>query len=533
MVAVRSLGMSKVARAFRQVIDGPSGASRAQTERRTRWLVIIAAVVANIGGALVVLVFATVVLQDPDGIAEFTKVQRVNVVVFFVYLTMAIGVGVVWGLRSFRPVRELLGADRRLKEAEQLLLLRAPLRLMGVHLVLWGIATVGWAAVNAYFSGLLAVKVGLTCLLGALTTCTIVYLLTERLFRPAVTAVLQSEVPRGTGMPGVVARSVLAWALGTAVPVLGLVFVGVGSLIVAEMSRRQLAWTMVALGGTALVVGLGVTYIAARAVADPVDSVRLAMARIERSDLDAEVPVYDGSEIGLLQAGFNHMVTGLREHERLQDLFGRQVGEDVAKVALERGVDLGGELRQVAVIFVDIIGSTRLAATRPPTEVVTLLNRFFAVVVEVIGRHGGWINKFEGDAALAIFGAPLELSDAPTRALAAARELGQRLHTDMPGVRAAVGVSAGEAVAGHIGAEQRFEYTVIGDPVNEAARLTDLAKSTPQLVLASDAVVGAADPAEADRWRFTEEVTVRGRTRPTRLAVPHPDPRTAGVTAPP
>jgi adenylate cyclase len=515
--------MSKVGRAFRQVIDGPPGASRTQTERRTRWLVIIAAVIANIGGALVVLVFATVVLQDPAGIAEFTKAQRVNVVLFFVYLTVAIGVGVVWGLRSFRPVRELVGADRRLEEGEQLMLLRAPLRLMGVHVALWGIATVGWAAVNAYlFSGLLAVKVGLTCLLGALTTSTIVYLLAERLFRPAVTTALQSKVPRGTGMPGVVARSVLAWALGTAVPVLGLVFVGVGSLIVAEMPRRQLAWTMVALGGTALVVGLGVTYIAARAVADPVDSVRLAMAQVEHNDLEAEVPVYDGSEIGLLQAGFNHMVLGLRERERLQDLFGRQVGEDVAKVALERGVDLGGELREVAVIFVDIIGSTRLAATRPPTEVVTLLNRFFAVVVEVIDRHGGWINKFEGDAALAIFGAPLKLEDAPTRALAAARELAERLHTDAPGVRAAVGVSAGEVVAGHIGAEQRFEYTVIGDPVNEAARLTDLAKSTPQLVLASDAAVRAADPAEARCWQFTQEVTVRGRTEPTRLAVPCP-----------
>ncbi|NEA25799.1 adenylate/guanylate cyclase domain-containing protein, partial [Actinomadura bangladeshensis] len=89
--------------------------------------------------------------------------------------------------------------------------------------------------------------------------------------------------------------------------------------------------------------------------------------------------------------------------------------------------DLGGELREVAVIFVDIIGSTRLAADRPPAEVVRLLNDFFAVVVEVIGAHGGWINKFEGDAALAIFGAPLALDGAPGRALAASRELARRL----------------------------------------------------------------------------------------------------------
>lgn len=186
---------------------------------------------------------------------------------------------------------------------------------------------------------------------------------------------------------------------------------------------RDFAVAVLALGGIALIVGFGVTYGAARAIADPVESVRLGLARVERGDLDVEVPVYDASEVGLLQAGFNHMAAGLREHERLQDLFGRQVGADVARVALERGIDLGGELREVAVIFVDLLGSTRLAADRPPGEVVRLLNAFFAVVVEVIGAHGGWINKFEGDAALAVFGAPLALEGAPGRALAASREL--------------------------------------------------------------------------------------------------------------
>ncbi|MFP3968786.1 adenylate/guanylate cyclase domain-containing protein [Actinomadura fulvescens] len=505
-------------RPVRWMLDGPSDASRADVERRIRWLVTITAVLSNIGGALVVLVLATVVLPDPDDVSA-TR-QQGNVALLFGYATAAIAVGVAVGLRSFRPIRGLFRTDRVLTEHEQRLVLRAPLRLMRVHVVLWGVASVGWAAINVFFEPLLALKLGLVCLLGGLTTCTIVYLLAERLFRPAVARALTTTVPPASRVPGVVTRSLLAWALGTAVPVLGVVLMGLAALTIADVAGRELAWTMVVLGATALVVGVGVTYLAARAMADPIDSVRLALTRVDRGDLRAEVPVYDGSEIGRLQAGFNHMVSGLRERELLQDLFGRQVGEDVAKIALQNGVELGGELRQVAVIFVDLVGSTRLAATRPPAEVVALLNEFFAVVVQVVGKHGGWINKFEGDAALAIFGAPVDLPGARTRALAAARELAERLAADVPQLSAAIGVSAGEAVAGHIGSEKRFEYTVIGDPVNEAARLTDLAKNTSARVLASGTVLDAAEADEAAHWEFTGEVTVRGRTRPTRTAAP-------------
>ena len=121
------------------------------------------------------------------------------------------------------------------------------------------------------------------------------------------------------------------------------------------------------------------------------------------------------------------MVGGLRERERIHDLFGRHVGEDVARAALEQDVELGGETREVSVLFVDIVGSTTLASEREPDEVVELLNSFFAVVVEVVRDHGGWVNKFEGDAALAVFGAPTPLERHADCALAAARTLAERL----------------------------------------------------------------------------------------------------------
>jgi adenylate cyclase len=214
------------------------------------------------------------------------------------------------------------------------------------------------------------------------------------------------------------------------------------------------------------------------------------------------------------------MLAGLRERERLRDLFGRHVGEDVARHALDHGVELGGEAFEAAVLFVDIEGSTAIAENRDPAEVVSLLNRFFAIVVDTVGANSGWISKFEGDAALCVFSAPLADAAAATHALAAARELGARLAAELPEIRAGIGVSAGRVVAGNIGAARRLEYTVIGDPVNVAARLTELAKTRPSRVLASEAALALADPAESAFWSVSGELTLRGRSESTAILAP-------------
>ena len=156
----------------------------------------------------------------------------------------------------------------------------------------------------------------------------------------------------------------------------------------------------------------------------------------------------------------------------------------------------------------------------PPTDVVRLLNRFFRVVVEVSEAEGGFVNKFEGDAALCVFGAPAAADDPAGAALCTARKLHERLDREVPEIGYGIGVSAGRAVAGNVGSEHRFEYTVIGDPVNEAARLSELAKARPSRILASEAILRAADPAEAARWLLGEAITLRGRAAPTRIAEP-------------
>ena len=209
----------------------------------------------------------------------------------------------------------------------------------------------------------------------------------------------------------------------------------------------------------------------------------------------------------------------MTESRRLQELFGRYVGADVARRALENGTRMGGHERDVAVLFVDLVGSTSLAAGGRPGEVVGLLNEFFRIVVDVVDRHGGFVNKFQGDAALAVFGAPLDHSDGAGAALAAARELGSDLVGALGCKGFGIGVSAGLVFAGDIGAQGRLEYTVIGDPVNEAARLSELAKADDGHVLASDVALRCALDLEPLSWDIGELVELRAAA-PTRVARP-------------
>ena len=143
--------------------------------------------------------------------------------------------------------------------------------------------------------------------------------------------------------------------------------VGVVGLTKGDVDTEYVAAAGVFLGAVALAVGLITTLVASRAIADPVTSVRAGLERVARGDLDADVPIDDGSEVGLLQAGFNEMADGLRERERIRDMFGRQVGRDVARAALRDGTRLGGEEREIGALFIDLVGSTSLALDAPPT----------------------------------------------------------------------------------------------------------------------------------------------------------------------
>lgn len=509
----------------RRALTGDPALPSAGLRRRAQLLTTGLVVVANAVGAAVVLCFALFALPTPDLGRRNDDVIGVNLVTALAYIVLALLVGTVWGRRRIDGgpdgIASWLQEDRPPTAAERRLVLRAPLRLMVVECALWGLAVVLFTLVNLLvFSGLLALGVGITVLLGGITTSAACYLLSELALRPVAARALAAGDSSRRGVPGVATRWALAWALGSGVPVFGLLLVAVVALTPVDIDETRLAVTVLALGGIALVFGALLTFLATYATVHPISSIGRGLERVREGRLEVEVGVWDATEMGLLQAGFNDMVRGLRERERIRDVFGRQVGADVAQLALDDEIRLGGEVRRVSVLFVDIAGSTRLAADRPPEQVVALLNRFFAEVVEVVESNGGWINKFEGDAALAIFGAPIEVEDAAGQALTAARELDERLRAEVPELEAGIGVACGEVVAGNIGAETRFEYTVIGDPVNEAARLTDLAKRRPTRVLASEGVLETCKGSECEGWQRGEEVTLRGRSQPTRLAFP-------------
>jgi adenylate cyclase len=277
-----------------------------------------------------------------------------------------------------------------------------------------------------------------------------------------------------------------------------------------NLTQRQLEVAILIAAPAAALVGFLLMWISAWLTATPVRSVRHALKQVEEGNLDTRLVVFDGTELGELQRGFNSMVEGLREREQVRDLFGRHVGRDVAAAAEQHRPTLGGEERHVAVLFIDIVGSTRMVTSRPPIEIVELLNRFFGVIVEEVDRHRGMVNKFEGDAALAIFGAPVALECPEDDVLAATRAIARRLRQEVPECPARIGVASGEVVAGNVGARQRFEYTVIGEPVNEAARLADLARSEPSRALASAATVAAASEREQRFWRLGKPVKLRG-----------------------
>lgn len=474
-------------------------------------------ILVNLAGAVIIFCLAALVVPMP-AIAHQTSVRLENLALAGGYVVFAVLIGVIRGAAITSAATAWLRDGRNPDDRERLAVLRAPGRLAVMQALLWGLGAVAFGVFNARESIRLGLLIVLIVLLAGLANTAVAYLVAERALRPYARLALASGVPERVGIRWGV-RTLLAWALGSGIISLGIFLAGLTALTIRDVTTTRLAVTMVALGATAFIGGGFPIWLATKAGSDPVRSLRAAITQVNAGNLDADVPIYDATELGVLQAGFNDMLHGLRERETLRDLFGRHVGDDVARAALAGGARLGGEVRRVGVLFVDVIGSTSIAGDRPPEEVVSLLNRFFAVVIEVVHDHGGWINKFEGDAALAIWGAPVPIANMEAALLAAARELGTRLRRDVPDLRAGIGVSAGNAVAGNVGAARRYEYTVIGDPVNEAARLTELAKNVPALVLANAALLNLA-ASEAGHWERLEPVTVRGRSAPTPLAMP-------------
>jgi adenylate cyclase len=494
--------------------------NESQLRRRVRIQIILTTfiVIANLIGICVATLVVTVAFPTPSVFEP--QVLWITFAVVPAYVCAALIIGVIWATnRVIKNVRWAI-EERTPTKADQRNTFFAPWRLTRVLLFLWGVGT----ALLTVLYGLQDTDYIPKWLLGVSFPGIVVsascYLFTEFALRPVAAQALEVGPPPRRFAPGIMGRTMLVWALGSGVPVLGILLAAIITLSLRNVTPTEFTVAVMILAGFALVFGFILMWILSWLTATPVRVVRAALNRVEEGDFDTNLVVFDGTELGQLQRGFNSMVQGLRQRERVRDLFGRHVGREVAAAAERDRPKLGGEERHIAVIFVDIIGSTQLVTGRPATDVVDLLNRFFAVIVEEVDRHHGFVNKFEGDAALAVFGAPNHLDNPEDEALSAGRAIARRIRDEIPECAAGIGVASGKAVAGNVGARERFEYTVIGEPVNEAARLCELAKDSANRLLASSDTVSNATARERAHWSLGDTVTLRGHDEPTRLAEP-------------
>jgi adenylate cyclase len=220
-----------------------------------------------------------------------------------------------------------------------------------------------------------------------------------------------------------------------------------------------------------------------------------------------------------LRRQFEASIAAATARDFVTNLFGQHVSPQVVDRLLADGSTTSSETRQVAVMFVDIRGFTAAARNRTPQEVVERLDAAFTVLVEIVDRNGGIVNKFLGDGFLALFGAPLDDPDAPRRAVTAAREMlaaieQHNIRSDWP-LRIGIGLHLGQVVAGNVGSPRRKEYTVIGDTVNLASRMEGLNKEFGSQLLISDAVQQAIGH-DVDAVALGD-VPIRGYEQPVRV----------------
>jgi adenylate cyclase len=225
----------------------------------------------------------------------------------------------------------------------------------------------------------------------------------------------------------------------------------------------------------------------------PIRDLAEGTERVAAGDYTRRLPVIQDDDLGALAASFNRMQAGLAERQRLQAAFGTYVDPALAARLLEQGDDVfSGERRQVTVMFVDIRDFTPFAEANTAEDTVSRLNALFEIVVPAVVDAGGHVNKFLGDGALAVFGAPNDLADHADAAVSAAVLIHRLVAERFEGaLRIGIGINTGKVIAGTIGAGGKLEFTLIGDAVNVAARVEQLTKTTGDAILLTQQCVDA------------------------------------------
>lgn len=228
-------------------------------------------------------------------------------------------------------------------------------------------------------------------------------------------------------------------------------------------------------------------------------------------------------EVHELAHAFDGMTQGLKERDKVKSLFSKFHGSSVAEDLIKNDIRVGGQNREVTVFFSDIRGFTSFSEKRTPEEVVSMLNEYFEVMVGIINRHGGVVDKFIGDAIMAVWGAPKETPDDTLNAVLACIEMrrslvelnDRRISRGQDPLTIGIGLHTGRAISGTIGSHERMEYTVIGDAVNMTSRIESSTKAFGTDFLISQAVMDRVQ----DRIlvELAGKATVKGKAEPLNL----------------
>lgn len=263
----------------------------------------------------------------------------------------------------------------------------------------------------------------------------------------------------------------------------------------------------------------------ARRITKPVTQLADAARLMTKGQYVHTINVEQGDEIGELATAFNTMAKGMAERDTVRDILGKVASHAVAEQLLSQQIELGGEEREVTVLFADIRNFTQLCESLPPTQTLALLNRYLTVIDQVIEEYEGVIDKYTGDGVMALFGAPIARPDDAGRALKASlaivsrvAALGEQLAKEgLPNPDIGIGINTSRVIAGNIGSPTRLNYTVLGDGVNLAARLEGLTKRYQVPI-----VVGETTRTRLTAlvWRELDKVRVKGKTVPARIYQP-------------
>lgn len=345
-----------------------------------------------------------------------------------------------------------------------------------------------------------------------------VHSLVEAPLRP-VRAALAGGKAIGDSLP----RSRPTFANWTYLSMLGVAFAFavVGVMFTAVFDRANqipALWVVIGFGLT-LGFGVPITVFASFSPAlKPIKDLAEGTKRVAAGDYSQRLPVVQDDDLGALAASFNRMQAGLAERQQLQAAFGTYVDPALAARLLEQGDHVfTGERREVTVMFVDIRDFTPFAEANSAEDTVARLNALFEIVVPAVVDAGGHVNKFLGDGALAVFGAPNDLADHAEAAVNAA-VLIHRLVAERFGgaLRIGIGINTGVVIAGTIGGGGKLEFTLIGDTVNVAARVEQLTKTTGDAILLTQQTVDALvsrPPGVTDRGAHG----LKGKSAPTKV----------------